>query len=61
MIQKPGVRVWIAPPTANIIAPTKSVPLRPRLSPMRPAASDVTGQIQSIQFSNKAAMMFLAY
>ena len=42
MIVNPFVNVWIAPPTAKTTAPEKRVPLLPRISPMRPAASDVT-------------------
>ena len=34
----------MAPPIANTMAPLKRVPLRPIISPMRPAARDVTGE-----------------
>lgn len=36
------VKVWIAPPKVKTKAPTKSVPLRPILSPTVPAATEVT-------------------
>lgn len=50
IIQKPGVIVCIAPPIANTTAPEKRVPLRPRISPMRPAAIDVTCDRHFTQF-----------
>ena len=42
ILQKPTVNVWIAPPKVKTKAPTKSVPLRPILSPTVPAATEVT-------------------
>ena len=42
MTQKPGVKVWIAPPTAKMTAPKKRVPRLPMMSPTRPAATEVT-------------------
>lgn len=47
MTQKPEVNVWMAPPKAKTSAPMKSVPLRPMMSPMRPAATDVTARYGS--------------
>ena len=40
--QNPGVKVWIAPPRAKTTAPMNNVPRRPNVSPMRPAAIEVT-------------------
>ena len=40
--QTPTVNVWIRPPMVNRIAPPHKVPFRPTISPIRPAAMDVT-------------------
>lgn len=42
MTANPVVNVCTAPPSVKMIAPMKSVPLRPMISPTRPAATLVT-------------------
>lgn len=42
IVQKPKVNVWMTPPMLKMTAPTKSVPFRPMISPIRPAAIEVT-------------------
>ena len=47
MITKPGVNVCTAPPIVKMTAPMNSVPFLPRVSPTRPAASDVTDALSA--------------
>jgi hypothetical protein len=42
MVLYPTVKVWIAPPIVKITAPPNSVPFLPMMSPIRPAAIEVT-------------------
>lgn len=52
MIVKPLVKVWIAPPIVKTMAPMNRVPLRPMISPTRPAAMVVAahkGQLGQVQ------------
>ncbi|KAG6889859.1 hypothetical protein C0992_003838 [Termitomyces sp. T32_za158] len=39
---RPVEKVWNVPPIVKITLPKKSVPLRPSISPTRPAATEVT-------------------
>lgn len=61
--QKPGVKVWMAPPTAKTTAPLKSVPRLPMISPTCPAATDVTAQKEvsrNIVISQNSALLGFA-
>lgn len=61
--QKPGVKVWMAPPTAKTTAPLKSVPRLPMISPTCPAAIDVTAQKEvnrNIAVSQNSALLGFA-
>ena len=40
--QTPTVNVWMSPPTVNTTAPPHKVHFRPTISPILPAATDVT-------------------